>query len=105
MTPEQLSVVILGIVGVLLSLVFKYWAPAKSWFDAQPHQGLLMLAFCVIVGGVYFALSCTPFGALVGVSLECSAAGAFVLVKAIFIVATSNQIAFLTTPGGPKPSR
>lgn len=95
MTPEQLAEILLAIVGVVLSLVFKFWKPAKDWYDNLPNQGLAMLAFVLVTGGAYFGLSCTPFAAQLGIKIACDVDSAFVLLKAIFIIASANQLTYL----------
>ena len=101
-TPGQMAEILLGVVGVALSLAFKYVPKWKDWFDNFQHQGLVMLAFVVITGGVYFGLACSPYAALLGIQIACELASVFVLLKAIFIVAMANQLTYLFTPE-PKP--
>jgi hypothetical protein len=97
MTPEQLSVLILAIVGAALQLIFRYFPAAANWYQAQANKGPLMLAFVAVTGGILFALSCTPYAAQFGISLACETATIFTLLKAIFIVATSQQLVYLYT--------
>lgn len=93
---ENLVVILLGIVGAILSLVFRYTS-ARIWFDGQKNKGLLMLAMVVVVAGIYFALACSSFAAQLGIPLSCSNEGAFDLFKAILVIATGNQLTFLYT--------
>ena len=102
MTPEQLSVLILAIVGAVLQLVFKYWPTAADWYQAQANKGPLMLAFVTVTGAVLFGLSCTPYAAQFGIGLACETNTIFTLLKAIFILATSQQLTYLYTRGGAK---
>lgn len=102
MTPEQLSVLILGIVGAGLQLVFKYFPAAANWYQAQANKGPLMLAFVALTGGILFGLSCTPYAAQFGIGLACETNTIFTLLRAIFIVATSQQLTYLFTRGGAK---
>jgi hypothetical protein len=101
MTPDQLSVLILAIVGVILQLVFRYWPAAAKWYQDQPNKGPLMLGFVTITGGALFGLSCTPYAAQFGISLACETTTIFTILKAIFIVATSQQLAYLYTRKSP----
>src|SRR5512135_1118343 len=97
----ELSQIVLGIVGAILSLVFSYLPAAKNWYDVQDNKGLLMLGFCVVVGGGYFALGCWPFAAmLLKIAVSCDVPGAFALIQAIIAIAVGNQLAFLFTRKG-----
>jgi len=89
--------VILGIVGVVLSLVFSYVPKAHEWLSGFEQKGLVMLGLVVVVGAGYFALGCSPFGADFGVTVACTRAGLFDLLKAIFVIASGNQLTFLLT--------
>lgn len=91
--------VILGLVGVVLSLVFKYVPAAQDWFDRQSNKGLFMLGLVALVSVGYFALSCLPFGADFGVTIACDQSSAVDLIKAFFVIAIGNQLAFLYTSG------
>jgi hypothetical protein len=104
LTNEQAANLILGIVGVALSLIFKYWPAAEKWYEAQPNKGLLMLGFCVIVAGVYFALACTSLAAMLGIQIACDLPSVYILAQAIFIIAAPNQLAHLFTRTSKKPS-
>lgn len=99
MNPTELSTMILGIVGAVLQLVFKYWPTASNWYQNQPNKGLLMLVFVFLTGGVLFGLSCTPYAAQLGISLTCTTSTLFDLLRAIFIVAVSQQLTYLYTRG------
>lgn len=92
--------VILGIVGAILSLVFSYIPAARVWLERQPNKGLFMLAMVFSVSFVYFGLACSPFAADLGIRLECSRAGVIELCKAIFVIASGNQLAFLYSKAG-----
>lgn len=97
MTPENLAVVILGVVGVVLQLIFKYAPQVKQWYEAQANKGPIMLGFIVLASAGYFGLACSPYGAELGISLSCDQFGVFALLKALFIMATGNQLAYLYT--------
>lgn len=94
---ENLAVVILGIVGVVLSLTFSYVPNARAWLDARDNKGAAMLALVVVTALVYFGLSCSPYAANFNITLACSRDGVFDLLKALFIIASGNQLAFLYT--------
>ena len=97
MSPEQLATVILAIAGVVLQLVFRYAPKASEWYAAQADKGILMLGFVVVVGLVYFGLSCTPFAAELGIGLSCNTSSVFSLFKAIFVIAGGQSLAYLYT--------
>lgn len=90
--------VILGILGAVLSLVFSYFPAAKSWLDGFENKGLVMFGAVVVVAGAYFALGCSPFAADLKITVTCDKAGVFDLLKALFVIASGNQLAFLFTP-------
>jgi len=98
MNPEQLSNYILAGVGVLLQLAFMYVPRFKDWYANHPNKGLVALGFNVAFAGVYFALACVPvLASLLGIALTCDLAGGWTLLQAIFILATSQQLAYLFT--------
>lgn len=94
-TPEQLVTIILGILGVLLQLAFRYLPKFSDWYQSQTNKGAIALAFSAGIGGVYFALSCSPYAAQLKIALACTQDGVFTLLNAIFIIATTQQLTFL----------
>ncbi len=98
---SDLAVLILGIAGAALSLLFSYVPTLKVWFDKQANKGLLMLGFCVVVGAVYFGLSCSPLAAQLKISLTCDQPGLFNLAQALFVIAGSNQLAYKFSNNAP----
>jgi len=101
MTPEQLASLILVILGVALQLAFKYAPSFSDWYQNHANKGTLALAFAVLVGVVYFVISCTPYAADLGISISCDRASVFTLLRAIFIIASSQQLAFLLGKNNP----
>jgi hypothetical protein len=99
MNPTELSTMILSIVGICLQILFKYVPVAADWYQKQANKGLLMLGFVVVTAGVLFALSCTPYAAQLGISLACTSTTLFDLLRAVFIVASSQQLAYLYSRG------
>jgi len=95
-----METVILGIVGALLSLVFSYVPAARLWLEKQDNKGLVMLALVLFVSAGYFALSCTPFAFDIGITLQCTRAGLFDILRAVFVIASGNQLAFLYSKSG-----
>jgi len=102
MTPEQLVVVILAVLGALLQLAFMYAPKFSDWYQSSPNKGLLALGASAVVGLVYYGLSCTPFASELNIALSCSSGSAFVLIRAIYIIAITQQAAFLILPKSPK---
>lgn len=96
--PEGLEMIVLGLVGGIMSLAFKYVPKWKTWFDALPHQGIAMLGFVVIVATGYFLLSCTPYAALLKISVACTQASAVEMVQAVIAIAVGNQLTYLMSP-------
>ena len=97
MSPENLVVLILGILGVILQLALKYAPKVSAWYEVHPQKGLVALAASVVIGAVYFGLSCTPYAAQFRIALSCNQDGAFTLINSIFIIATSQQMTYLVT--------
>jgi hypothetical protein len=102
-TPASLQTIVLGIAGVLLSLLFTYVPAAKAWFDSKSNKGLLMLGFVILVSLAYFGLGCTSLAAQLSIAVTCDQAGILALGQMIVTVAMFNQTTFLfTQPGTPK---
>jgi len=95
-----MDAVILAIVGAVLSLIFTYVPTAKVWLDAYANKGLIMLGFVVLVSLVYFGLACSPFATDLNINLACTQAGAFELARAVFVIASTNQLTYLFTRKG-----
>lgn len=96
--PDELANLLLGFIGVVLSAAFKYFPKWKDWYEKFPHQGLLMLGFVVIAGGIYFALACSPYAEMLKIQIMCDTASIFLLVQAIVSIAIGNQLAYLYLP-------
>jgi len=97
-TPEQLVTIILGILGVLIQLALLYVKPLHDWYQNHTNKGLIALGISAGIGAIYFGLSCTPFGADLNIALACTKADAFTLVRAIYMIAITQQTAFLILP-------
>jgi len=102
MTPDQLVFVILAILGALLQLALMYAPKFSDWYQNSPNKGLLALAFSTVIGIAYFAASCTPFAVDFNIALSCSKDGAFTLLRAVYIIAITQQAAFLILPKSSK---
>lgn len=97
MTPDNLVIVLLTLAGAILSLVFTYQPEVYAWYEAQEKRGLIMLCFIVGLAAVYFGLACTPFAGQLHIVLSCSSDGVFEVLKAVYLIATGNQITHLFT--------
>jgi hypothetical protein len=98
---NELSTIILGIAGVVLSLIFSYIPAVKTWYDAQANKGALMLGFNVIIAAVYFGLSCTPYAAQLNIGVSCDQPGLLILLQALSVIATANQVAYKFSNNSP----
>ena len=94
---DTLATVILGIVGVVLSLLFSYIPAARAWLDSFSNKGAVMLGLVFVVSLAYFGLACSPYAANFNIALSCDQDGVFALLKALFIIASGNQLAYLYT--------
>jgi len=96
MTAQVLS----AIAGVVLSLAFSYIPGLNTKFAALDVQQkkLSMLGLLVLVAGAVFGLSCTKYGAMIGVPYPCTEAGAIELLKILGAAVIANQAAFQLTP-------
>jgi hypothetical protein len=103
LAPDELATLLLGFVGIALQLVFRYVPKVSDWYQALENKGLWMLGFVVLSGVIYFGLSCTPLAGDLGIQLSCTLPDAYLVLKAIFIVAMSQSLTFLyTKPNSPK---
>lgn len=99
---NPIATIILGFIGVLLSLIFRYVPKAKVWFDTKlgDNKGLFMLGLCLIVAIIYFAFGCIPLlASWLNINVGCSPQGALKMVEAFVVILLSNQITYLTTKG------
>ncbi len=104
-TVDELSQILLVLYGAILSLVFTYVPEIRTWYEGLPHQGLVMLGFIVLIGAVYFLLSCTPYAAWLHIQIACTQSSLFDLIWAILAIAVGNQLTYLFAPTPSKPYR
>ena len=98
MSPQELSVVILAIAGVVLQLALKYLPKLKDWYDSQENKAGIALGLDAFVALAYFGLACVPVLAeLLKIAVECTIQGAFVLLQAFWIIVMSQQATYLLT--------
>ena len=96
MTVELLS----AIAGIVLSLAFSYIPGLNTKFAAMSDQykKLSMLGMLALVAGVTFGLTCTKYGAMIGIPLTCDETGAIELVRILIAAAVANQAMYKLTP-------
>jgi len=94
---NELSVVLLAIVGAGIQLVFKYFPKLNTWYEAQSNKALIMVGVIAVVSLAYFGLSCTPFAATLGIVVACSTQGALQLGAAFIYILVSQQTTYLLT--------
>ena len=102
--PNDVTPIILGICGLILSLLFSYVPAAKVWYGNQKNNGLLMVLFVAIVSAVYFGLSCTSFGAQLNIQVACTQLGAMEVFWGFVACLTGNQLTYLTAGATPIPT-
>ena len=77
------ATILSGIAGVILSLLFSYVPKLNTKFAAKSaeEKKLWMLALLAVVAGGAFGLSCTQYGAMLGIPIVCTDAGLIELIK------------------------
>jgi hypothetical protein len=55
---NNLTVIILALVGALIQLLFKYFPKLSTWYAGQPQKALIMVAVVAVVSVAYFGLGC-----------------------------------------------
>jgi|SRR3972149_4529453 len=94
------ATILSGIAGVILSLLFSYVPKLNTKFAAKSaeEKKLWMLALLAVVAGGAFGLSCTQYGAMLGIPIVCTDAGLIELIKVLAAAAIANQTTFALTP-------
>ena len=98
MTPEQFVSLILVVFGVILQLAFQYAPKFSDWYQSNANKGLLAFVFSAVIGGVIAGLACSPYAAQLNIQLACDANTVWVYLKAIYLIAITQQAAFLILP-------
>lgn len=98
MNPEQFVTLILAVFAVLLQLAFQYAPKFSDWYQNHSQKGLLAVVFSALIGAVIVAISCSPWASQFNVTLVCNEETLFVYLKAMYIVAITQQAAFLVLP-------
>ena len=92
---NELSVVLLAVVGAAIQLVFKYFPKLSVWFEAQSNKALIMVGAVAVVSLAYFGLGCTSLD--LGIAVACSTQGALDLAAAFVYILVSQQTTYLLT--------
>lgn len=98
MTPEQFVTNILATLGIVLQLTLLYLPKFNEWYQNHSNKGLLSLAFSAVIGAVFVGLACSPFASELGITLPCDSGTIWVYLRAVYIIAISQQAAFLVLP-------
>jgi len=95
---NQLSIIILAIVGAVIQLLFKYFPKLSPWYEKQSQKALIMVGVILVVSLVYFGLGCVAFLAVkLGIQVACTLDGAVDLAIAFGTILGSQQITYLLT--------
>jgi len=94
---NQLSLVLLAIVGVVLQLLFRYFPKLAPWYEAQTNKALIMVGVVFVVSLIYFGLACTALAIRLGIQVACSTDGAIDLAAAFVLILISQQTTYLLT--------
>lgn len=91
------SEVIVGIAGVVLSLLFSYIPGLRVWFAGlvTETKQLIMLGLLIVVSGAIFALGC--YG-VIDTGIACDKNGAISLVFMLISGVIANQATYLISP-------
>lgn len=94
------AVILSGIAGVIVSLVFSWFPVLNEKYGALPEgtKKLIMLGVMVLVAGVIFAFNC--FGLFSGTipAVSCDQAGVEQYLIILATAAVANQTAYAFTP-------
>jgi hypothetical protein len=96
---QNLSDLLLVIVGVVLSLLYSYFPGLKDWYEKQSgYKALIMLGVIVAVSLAYFGLGCIAvLAAKLGIQVACTMDGALTVALAIVKIILANQSTYLLT--------
>lgn len=91
------SEVLVGIAGVVLSLLFSYIPGLRVWYAAlvSEKKQLLMLGLLVLVTGAIYALGC--YG-VIDTGIACDKNGVVSLAMMLITGLVSNQAAYMISP-------
>jgi len=95
-TSQDLS----AVAGIIISLVLTYVPKVKTWYNGLTgdEKRLVLLVILAIVSVGIFGLSCAGWGEDIGIVVECSAQGAFGLLKIFFEAVIASQVTYWAAP-------
>jgi len=95
---NELSIVILAIVGMVLQLAFKYFPKLAPWYEAQSNKALIMVGVVLLVSLAYFGLGCVALLAgRLGIQVACNVEGLIDIASAFVLILISQQTTYLLT--------
>lgn len=98
---DEFANILLGVLGAVVSLAFRYIPALQTWFEGQgKYKGLIMLGLVVVVALAYYGLACSPYAATLGITLECGEQSIVTLVHAVVSIALGNQLTYLFSRSG-----
>lgn len=97
MDTQELSVLLLGIVGAAIQLAFKFLPKLSDWYEAQENKGLIMLATVTVISLIYFGLGCTSLAGMLKIMTTCDVEGFYKLFQAWYILASAQSLTYLYT--------
>ncbi len=91
------SEMIVGVAGVVLSLLFSYIPGLRVWYAAlvAETKQLIMLGLLILVSGGIFALGCFD---VLSVNIACDKQGVIQLVFMLISGLVANQATYLISP-------
>jgi hypothetical protein len=93
LTPASLA----SIVGVIVSLIFRFVPKLKSWYAnlIDLWKATIMVVLMLIVSVATFLIACTP---ILDIGLLCDPSGALSVIEIFFLAIAANQATYLLTP-------
>lgn len=97
-------IVISGVAGVVLSLLFEYIPGFHQWYNALSNEWkkLIMLGVVTATSLGIFGLSCIDSSLVLQTGITCDSHGAWALVASWIAAITANQGVHRLLPAGPK---
>ena len=91
------SEMLVGVAGVVLSLLFSYIPGLRVWYAAlkSEFKQLLMLGLLIVVSGAIFALGCYD---ILSTGIACDKYGAISLVWMFIAALVANQATYAISP-------
>ncbi len=89
-----------ALAGLILSLAFSYLPGLKSRYGALDGTAkrLVMLVVLAATSLSLYALACSPYADLLGMTVRCGTSGAIELLRLFLTALIANQAAYSLTP-------